>query len=175
MRIEEKAILQLQGAVKILLLISLLLFALSTVVMTGFIVFQKLLVPLIIGSFHDPQFIFPFFDFFQHLFFFGILFMFTMLVLQKSKEQNASIALELLALIVVLFFTALVSPVVSNVMTQSFVDQGANYVMWYSGLSRFLYFARLSLPVSFALYYIAMSIQLVIAKLHPQKEQTIDL
>lgn len=175
MRIDEKAITQLRGAVKILLLISLLLFALSTAVMIGFIAFQRVLVPQIIGSFHDPQFIFPFFDFIQHLFFFCLLFMFTILVMQKSKEQNASIVLELLALFIVSVLTTLVSPILSNTMGALNTDQGVDYIVWYSGLSRFLYFSRLTVPVSFALYYIAISIQLVLSKISPQKEHTIEL
>lgn len=175
MKIEAKTISQLQTTVKILFIISLLLFALSTVVMIGFIVFQSLLVPTIIGNYHDPQFIFPYYDFIQQLFFFGVLFMFSFLLIQKSKEPNASIALELMALIVVLFLTSLVSPILSNWISMLNGNNGVDYAIWYSGLSRFLYFARLSIPLSFTLYYVAVAIQLTIAKLNPQEEKTIEL
>src|SRR5690554_291120 len=135
MKIKAKDIAQLQATVKILLIASLLLFALSTVVMIGFIVFQNILIPSVIGYFPEPQFIFPFFDFFQHLFFFGLLIFFGYLLMQKSKEQNGSIAFELLALILVFVLTSLVSPLLSNWFTMLNSNNEVEYIIWYSGLS----------------------------------------
>lgn len=166
MKIEKRQYTKLINASNILLTIAAILSLLSFVSVLLIIIFQKTLVPLILGVGFIDQFIFPTAIFFLSAINFGIILLFSILLIKKDMKRNKSILIEVFAFLT-LFFMNVVSYIVHLINNKIISMNYHDYIIWYSTLTNLISRTSSVFSILYVLYYIGVTIKLTLTVLRP--------
>lgn len=160
MKIEKRIYNKLIKTANILLIIGIIVHVLTVAVYFGSIIFQNIFIS-------KSEFIFPYIHAIEFVVCFCAFILFTIFILKKNVMSNKSIGLELTGLVTIVFLNTIFSRIMNIIELYTIHIHQPNYISEYIDLINYLYKTMFLLPYAILMFYIAVTIKMILTKLNP--------